>query len=242
MIVRSLKNSIIESLLDDEDEVFDGVKENIIKEFLEENYNINGSYTIKEKGNEFIVNVKGNIRVKNKDITSLTNDLFEFGSISGNFHCHSCYSLTSLKGAPKEVGGRFNCTYCESLKTLEGAPKKVEKFDCSYCDLLTSLEGVPEKVGGVFSCACCDSLKTLKGAPKEVGEKFDCGDCKSLKSLEGAPDEVGGDFVCSYCDLLPSLKGSPKKVGGDFCCNDCGVKFTEEDVKKYTIVSKKIYI
>ena len=37
-----------------------------------------------------------------------------FGVIKGNFNCNNCNLLTSLKGAPKEVGGNFNCSYCNS--------------------------------------------------------------------------------------------------------------------------------
>ena len=150
----------------------------IIKEFLEENYNINGSYTIKEKGNEFIVNVKGNVVVKNENITSLTNEFFEFGLISGDFYCYYCRYLTSLKGAPKEVKGSFDCSECNSLKSLEGAPKEV---------------------GGNFYCNECKSLKSLKGAPEKVRWAFDCNNCKSLKSLKGAPKEVGDSFYCVNC-------------------------------------------
>ena len=79
--MKSLKERIIESLLDDEDEVFDSVKENIIKEFLETNYKIRGSYTIKEIKNKFVVGIEGNVVVKNKNIAALTNDFFEFESI-----------------------------------------------------------------------------------------------------------------------------------------------------------------
>ena len=73
--------------------------------------------------------------------------------IKNNFNCSNCNSLTSLKGAPKEVGGDFYCYYCTSLTSLEGAPQKVgENFVCSNCKSLTSLEGAPQKVGGDFNC------------------------------------------------------------------------------------------
>lgn len=108
--MRSLNECIIESLLDDEDEVFDGAKEgviSIIKDFLETNYKIDGSYTIKEKGNEFIVNVKGNVVVKNENITALTNEFFEFGEVSGDFDCRDCgikYTEGDVKKYTKVFG------------------------------------------------------------------------------------------------------------------------------------------
>ena len=89
--------------------------------------------------------------------------------IKNDFSCYDCTSLTSLKGAPKEVGKNFSCYNCTSLTSLEGAPKEV---------------------GGDFSCFNCTSLTSLEGAPKEVGGHFYCNDCASLTSLEGAPKEL----------------------------------------------------
>ena len=49
--------------------------------------------------------------------------------VNGNFNC-SNNNLTSLEGAPKEVGGSCYC-YENNLTTLEGAPKTVGgNFDC----------------------------------------------------------------------------------------------------------------
>ena len=217
--MKSLKEYIAEGLLD-------RVKnkevnhEAIIKEFLKDNYKINGSYTIKGTKDGFIVDVKGSAIVKNKNIVTLTNEFFEFGEVSYDFFCDSCPLLKTLEGAPKEVG-YFLCNNCKSLRTLEGAP---------------------QKVGKDFYCDNCESLTTLEGDPKEVGGHFLCNDCESLRSLKGAPKKVGKDFNCSYCDSLRALKGAPKEVGGSFQSSNCGIEFTEEDVKKHTTVAKKIYI
>ena len=128
----------------------------------------------------------------------------------------ACYhsSLTSLKGAPKEVGGGFYCS-CNKLTTLKGAPEKVGgNFDCND-NALTSLKGAPKEVGGYFDCYK-NALTSLKGAPKEVGDGFDCSYNK-LTSLKGAPEKVGGYFYC-YNNALTTLKGAPEKVGGGFYC------------------------
>ena len=174
--MKSLKEYIDEGLLDrvKNKEVDHKV---LIEEFLKENYKIYGAYTIKETNNKFVVDVKGRVVVKNKDITSLTNGIFEFGSAGSDFYCSWCVKLTTLEGAPQKVGGNFGCN-----------------------------------------------------------------DCKSLKSLEGAPKEVGEAFNCSYCKSLTSLEGAPEKVGWVFKCNNCGVKFTEDDVRKYTTVADDIYV
>ena len=101
------------------------------------------------------VDYDGDIHFK-KHITSLTNEIFQWGEVEGNFNCSRCPSLKTLKGAPKEVGRSFNTDYCKLLKSLEGAP---------------------DKVGEWFNCSNCQSLKSLNGAPKEVGRDFWCDKC-----------------------------------------------------------------
>ena len=179
----NLKNYIFESIFDIEDNI-DNIDESIkdqIKQFLNNNFKNTSNCIISKKPNKdgkFEVSSKGNIEVKNKSITSFNNGLFIWTNIKGNFVCDECNSLTSLKGAPKEVSGDFVCDECNSLKSLERAPKEVGgNFTCWCCNSLTSLEGAPKKVDGDFSCVYCDSLTSLKGAPKEVGGNFNCYQC-----------------------------------------------------------------
>ena len=186
------------------------------------------------------VDYTGNIWFENH-ITSLTNDLFQWGVIKGDFKCYHCPSLKSLEGSPKEVRGDFYCSNCLSLKSLEGGPKEVGgDFDCHRCNNLTSLKGAPEKVGKDFDCDNCPSLKSLEGGPEEVGGSFYCSHCCLLTSLKGAPKEVDIDFWCNDCYKLTSLKGAPKVIGGNFICNNRGAQFTEEDVKKVSKVKGEI--
>ena len=122
--MKSLKEYMTEGLLDRvKNKEVDHTA--IVKEFLEANYKFRRSYSIKEINNKLVVDVKDDIWVKNKDITLLTNRLFEFGTVSGDFKCDGCKSLRTLEGAPKEVGRDFNCSYCKSLTSLEGSPEKV---------------------------------------------------------------------------------------------------------------------
>ena len=178
----NLKNYIIESIFDVEDNI-DNVDESIkdqIKQFLNNNFKNASKCKISEKPNKygkFEVSSNEKVEVKNEYITSLTNGLFIWTNIQGNFISSNCNSLTSLEGAPKEVGGNFYCSICNSL---------------------TSLKGAPEKVDGCFYCIYCNSLTSLKGAPKEVKGDFYCTGCKSLKSLEGAPKAYGGSICCIY--------------------------------------------
>ena len=71
--------------------------------------------------------IESNLNLSNIGLTELP-DLSEV-VVKGNFACYG-NKLTSLEGAPKEVGGGFYC----------------------YENELTSLEGAPQKVGGCFGC------------------------------------------------------------------------------------------
>lgn len=178
--MKTLKDILEGSLLDDiENTLSTGVVKvphTLIREYIKSNYDISGNLTISEKPNKdglYEVNSDNNVTVKNKQITSLVNDLFIWGTISGDFNCFRCNSLKSLEGGPKIVEGFFSCSYCKSL---------------------TSLEGCPKTVGGYFSCCYCNSLKSLEGAPEHVKGSFNCYDCKSLTSLKGCPKIVEGNF------------------------------------------------
>ena len=140
--MKSLKEYVDEGLLDrvKNKEVNHNA---IIKEFLDENYEIYGSYTIKTTNKGFVVDVKGDVEVANKNITALTNGLFEFGVVDESFKCSSCESLRTLEGAPEEVGENFLCNGCKSLKSLEGAPKEVKwDFLCNDCGIQFAEEDV----------------------------------------------------------------------------------------------------
>lgn len=226
--MKDLKHYLKESVLDDvfaQIEIDDADKMMIIKKSITNWLKNNLLIRFQENKLSFdfstapiIVNYDGDIKCKT-NITSLTNGVFQWGVINGDFDCLQCKSLESLKGAPKEVVGDFICSECYSLESLEGAPKKV---------------------GLSFLCDWCDNLKSLKGAPKEVGMWFDCGSCTSLKTLEGAPEKVGGDFRCEKC-ALKSLKGAPKEIGDSFYCRWGKTKFTEDDVRNVSNVKGRIY-
>ena len=166
-----------------------------------------------------------------------------FGRVTGNFDCFEL-GLTSLEGAPQEVGGWFTCSI-NNLTSLEGAPQEVGRdFYCNdnhltslkgapqtvggsfYCssNQLTSLKGAPQTVGGDFYCKN-NQLTSLKGAPQKVGGWFDCRN-NQLTSLEGAPQKIDGNFGCSE-NKLTSLEGAPQNVGGEFECSYNQLTFLE---------------
>jgi hypothetical protein len=162
------------------------------------------------------ITITGNFNCGDSKITSLEGAPKEVG---GYFSCSNT-KITSLKGAPKKVRGNFYCGYNE-ITSLEGAPKEIGgEFFCNNTKI-TSLEGAPKVVGGRFSCGYTE-ITSLKGAPKEVDGDFDCDNTK-ITSLEGAPKVVGGRFDCSGTNIT-SLEGAPKEVGGYFSCY--GTKIT----------------
>ena len=216
--MKTLKEYIIEGILDIEDNIENLTVESLIEDFIKENYEVDAKIQIEKKRDKYIVSTNGNVDVKNKNITALTNGLFKWGVIGKHFDCSDCTLLQSLEGAPKEVKWGFYCHECTSLQSLEGAPEKVKNFSCYNCTSLESLKGAPKDVGS-FYCINCTSLKDLTGAPKEVGGQFNCDGCTSLKDLTGAPEEVG-----------------------DFNCSNCGKQFTEEDVRAVCDVKYRITV
>ena len=133
-----------------------------------------------------LVDVDGRLTCYYQGLTDFKG--VRFGVVTGDFICSS-NKLTSLEGAPQEVGGYFDCFHNE----------------------LTSLEGAPKKVGGDFHCGN-NELTSLKDAPQEVGGYFHCGS-NALTSLEGAPKKVGGDFGCYGNPVSESvLKSLYKKM------------------------------
>jgi hypothetical protein len=82
-----------------------------------------------------------------------------------DFDCGS-NQLTSLEGAPKEVGGYFDCDH-NQLTSLEGAPKEVGRdFDCSH-NQLTTLKGIGIVKGRVY---CSDNPVSEKELLKTIGK------------------------------------------------------------------------
>ena len=71
----------------------------------------------------------GNVDLSNlylKELPKILKDI----TVDGNFYCNN-NKLTSLQGAPTNIGGNFDCNY-NNLTSLTGAPSNVGGFfDCS---------------------------------------------------------------------------------------------------------------
>ena len=123
----------------------------------------------------------------------------------GGFYCYN-NQLTTLDGAPKEVGGDFYCSN-NQLTTLDGAPKEVGGGFYCYNNQLTTLDGAPKEVGGGFYCSN-NQLTTLDGAPKEVGGGFYCYD-NQLTTKENTPKTQANNRQ----EILKSISKTKLKRG-----------------------------
>ena len=171
------KSLLNESLLDDEDELFDRNDKTLVELWIKENYKIYGTLKIYEDKHGFVVDSNDKIKVTNKDIKSLTNGMFRWGSVAGKFDCAKCAELISLEGAPNECDS-FDCSKCAGLRSLKGAPNECIWFYCSECTELRTLEGTPNECDG-FDCSGCIKLTSLKGVPKECNH-IECNNCTNL--------------------------------------------------------------
>jgi hypothetical protein len=94
-----------------------------------------------ERRADGVLEVPGSLNLSYKGLTELP-DLSSV-VVRGSFFCEH-NQLTTLRGAPKEVGGSFFC-YVNRLTTLEGAPRAVGgDFECTNNNLFL-LEHAPER-------------------------------------------------------------------------------------------------
>jgi hypothetical protein len=78
-----------------------------------------------------MVDYVGDLDLDERGLTTLVSpDGFSFGNVKGSFKCNNNI-LTSLEGAPENVGWSFDCTN-NQLTSLYGAPESVGwSFDCA---------------------------------------------------------------------------------------------------------------
>ena len=141
--------------------------------------------------------IKGDIDLEGKGLTELP-DLSKV-TVEGYFWCGS-NKLTSLKGAPREVGGDFLCDK-NQLTSLHGSPREVGgRFMC-HTNQLTTLQGASQKIGGNFRCTHNYNLSSLFGLPN-MPEKYGISCDYKLREKYGCPVAEHGT-IC-YKDLIES--------------------------------------
>jgi len=95
-----------------------------------------------------LVDIDGTFACTRQNLTDFKG--VEFGEVTGDFWCQE-NQLTSLEGAPQNVGSGFYCAN-NQLTSLKGAPQKVGRDLHCYGNQLTSLEGLPEGIRKDFLC------------------------------------------------------------------------------------------
>ena len=239
--MKNLKSILIEGLADwDEGDFEKSIKKDTslrnlewrIKDWIKEN-TFCDSRSIRVYGDEAPYKVDTKWVIFNKDVEAITNGLFKWGRIDGNFECKDCKKIKTLENGPEYVEGNFICWRCENLESLNMENLEVRKnFNIIMCPKLKSLEGGPIKVTGDFNCRQ-SSLESLKGAPMRVWGDFIADGSKDLESLDMETELVHGDFIIDKCTKLKSLKGSPEKVDGNFRCRECPQLNDSTGVSKY---------
>lgn len=239
--MKSLYTFITEGVLSDiDDTISNGTTYVDVENWLNEHYNINGTYDINVLKNDCIVNVNGDVRMKiiRGGYDSLTNGMFRFGTVNGNFDANY-QNLKDLKGSPRIVTGKFNIKDNNKLFTCEGGPDKV--YSISLGHSCTSLEGMPREVESFIMCTN-SNLKTLKGCGKAnhydfsespvleslegipVGEcVINLNGCKSLKSLKGLENVRPEKLMLTSCKGLKTLDGIPAKFANKYNDNSMPV-------------------
>ena len=106
-------------------------------------YNIR-NYTINPDGS---IDVDGDVLLSHKDLTKLP---LTFNKVKYLFDCSSNH-LTTLEGAPKEVGRSFDCSF-NYLTSLKYVPTLIgDELNCSFNNIKT-FEYIPEYLYSL----CCE--------------------------------------------------------------------------------------
>ena len=108
----------LESILDDDGVFYDPERDRktVVEEWIKDNYEFAGKLIIPD---DFVVDCNSSVAVINKSIDSLTNGLFSWGDVRGDFDCTGCNNLKSLKGAPEKLKGKLTCLSCKNLEITD---------------------------------------------------------------------------------------------------------------------------
>ena len=194
--------TIYESIFDVDNNV-DDVDVTVIEKFLSENYG--PGFTISDRPNKdgkYEVTYRWGVALKNRNIKSLTNGMFVFTEINGDFEIKNADQIEDLTGSPNIVRGCLAVYNCKNLKSLKGISECVGKLYIDTCPKLKSIDYIPETIYGMVdyhSSECseyddiyieeCPSLETIpaiKNYKKRLALRlFDC-PAKSLKDIPNA--------------------------------------------------------
>lgn len=268
--MKHLIDYINESLLDNIDDTMnDSISDELIINWINENWVVKGDLTVKFDGEKYVVDCNGSLHPRTGKIT---NGMFVWGNVMGDFIFNvldtDIQKVKSLKdiGLPQFVGGILNLHSFTNVTNLEGLPDNVGALNISGFKKMTSLKGCPSNVEYGFTILLCPALKGLDYLPNHIGGGITINHNKnllsiaglsavtnvvngnlflnanfSLKSLEGCPSIVDGSFSCEKCKSLTSLSGCPEQVKYNFSCKTCGTRFKKQDVESICQVGGEIH-
>jgi hypothetical protein len=264
-LIDYINDYINESVLSDIEDTLsvsdDDLAAELITNWINENWHVDGNLTVKFEDNTRVVDCSGNIN--HSRTGKITNGLFVWGNITGDFIYNVVETETQKKtksllelGLPRSVGKKFILMNFKKVTTLEGCPTECEDFCIKGFTKLTSLKGCPKIVKREFIITQCNALKGLDYLPEHIGGGIDINwnpnllsiDGLSsvtnvvngnlflngnykLKSLEGCPAIIDGMFSCEKCKALTSLSGFPERVGSHIYCKHCATRFTVDQIQ-----------
>ena len=230
---------IVESLLDDEDELAKSALKDFLINWLKTNYKIDGTYEIHGDDDDLVVDIDGFLYLKNSDIDRLLPYGCSFRYVSDDVYINNCPNLESLEGSPSRIDGVLYISDCEKLRSLENNLKnELHSIHLTDLPLIKNLKGL-EKLqiyhiqiinlpikdlsycpkSDDYNISRCSQLGSLKGAPKEC-KYFDIS-MSGITSLKGAPEKCV-QFTCVGNQYLNSLEGGPKECKFIYSCEKCG--------------------
>ena len=247
----------------------DDLATELITNWINDNWRVDGKLTIKFEGNTRVVDCSGNVRYPKTG--KITNDMFVWGNVMGDFVFNALDTDTNKVktfvglGLPRFVGGTLNLHSFTNVTNLEGLPDNVGSLHISGFKKLASLKGCPINVDNRFTITLCASLKGLDYLPEHIGggitinhnvnllaidglsavtnvvngDLYINGNYK-LKSLQGCPSIVDGVFSCEKCKALTSLSGCPEQVKYNFYCKNCATRFKKTEVESICQVGGEI--
>lgn len=193
--------TIYESIFDVDNNV-DDVDVTVIEKFLSENYG--PGFTISDRPNKdgkYEVTCQSGVVLQNRNIKSLTNNMFVFTEINGDFEIKNADQIEDLTGSPNIVRGCLAINQCKKLKSLKGISECVGKVYIDSCPRLKSIDYMPKTIYGMVdyhnsecseyddiyieSCPSLESMPAIKNYKKKLALRlFDC----PAKSLKDIPD------------------------------------------------------
>ena len=272
-LIDYINETINESVLSDIENTLsvsdDDLAAELITNWINDNWRVDGKLTIKFEGNTRVVDCSGNVRYPKTG--KITNDMFVWGNVMGDFVFNALDTDTNKVktfiglGLPRFVGGTLNLHSFTNVTNLEGFPDNVGSLHISGFKKLASLKGCPINVDNRFTITLCASLKGLDYLPEHIGggitinhnvnllaidglsavtnvvngDLYINGNYK-LKSLQGCPSIVDGVFSCEKCKALTSLSGCPEQVKYNFYCKNCATRFKKTEVESICQVGGEI--